>query len=208
VTEATLVRRVLKPALFVGALVPAALLVRGAFSDGLGVNPIETITLTTGRWALRFLLAALAVTPVRRLTRWHAVIRLRRMLGLFAFFYATLHFLTYIVLDHFFDWPRIVDDIVKRRFITLGFLAFVLMAPLALTSTAGWVRRLGGRNWQRLHRLIYVSGVCAVIHFLWKVKVITWDPLKYAVILAALLAFRVWWAYRPQRVARRAAERA
>jgi sulfoxide reductase heme-binding subunit YedZ len=199
---------VVKPALFVAALVPAALLLRDAFTGGLGVNPIETLTLTTGRWALRLLLAALAVTPIRRITGWHAIIRVRRMLGLFAFFYASLHFLTYIVLDHFFDWERIVADIVKRRFITMGFLAFVLMAPLALTSTSGWVRRLGGRNWQRLHRLIYVSAALGMVHFLWKVKVITAGPLRYAAVLAVLLGFRVWWKYRPQSAARRAPQNA
>jgi sulfoxide reductase heme-binding subunit YedZ len=207
-TESTLVRRVLKPAVFVGALVPAALLLRDTFTGGLGVNPIETLTLTTGRWALRFLLATLAVTPIRRLTGWHPIIRFRRMLGLFAFFYATVHFLIYVVLDHFFDWERIVADILERRFITAGFLALMLMLPLAITSTSGWVRRLGGRNWQRLHRLIYVSAVLGAVHFLWKVKVITADPLRYVAVLALLLAFRVWWRVRRRAVARKAPQEA
>jgi sulfoxide reductase heme-binding subunit YedZ len=198
VTEAAFVGRVLKPAIFLAALVPAGLLVYAAVHDDLGANPIEAITLTTGRWALRFLLLTLAITPFRRLTKWHAVIRIRRMVGLFAFFYASLHVLTYVVLDHFFDWQSMVDDVVKRRFITAGFLAFVLMAPLAVTSTTGWVRRLGGKRWQMLHRLIYVSAACAIVHFLWKVKVITADPLRYVAVLAVLLAFRVWWRYRRQ----------
>jgi sulfoxide reductase heme-binding subunit YedZ len=202
VTEAALVRRVLKPAVFLAALVPAVLLVKDALGDDLGANPIEAITLTTGRWALRFLLATLAVTPLRRLTGWHAIIRFRRLLGLFAFFYASLHFLTYIVLDHFFDWESIAADILDRRFITAGFLAFVLLVPLAITSTAGWIRRLGGRNWQRLHLLIHVTAVCAIVHFLWKVKVITADPLRYAAALAVLLAFRVWWWWYGRRTPR------
>jgi sulfoxide reductase heme-binding subunit YedZ len=202
VTEAALVRRVLKPAVVLAALIPAVLLVKDALGDDLGANPIEAITLTTGRWTLRFLLATLAVTPLRRLTGWNAVIRFRRMLGLFAFFYASLHFLTYLVLDHFFDWESIAADILDRRFITAGFLAFVLLVPLAITSTAGWIRRLGGRNWQRLHLLIYVSAVCAIVHFLWKVKVITADPLRYAAALAVLLACRVWWWWHGRRTSR------
>lgn len=201
-TEAALVRRVLKPAVVLAALIPAVLLVKDALGDDLGANPIEAITLTTGRWTLRFLLATLAVTPLRRLTGWNAVIRFRRMLGLFAFFYASLHFLTYLVLDHFFDWESIAADILDRRFITAGFLAFVLLVPLAITSTAGWIRRLGGRNWQRLHLLIYVSAVCAIVHFLWKVKVITADPLRYAAALAVLLACRVWWWWHGRRTSR------
>jgi methionine sulfoxide reductase heme-binding subunit len=199
VTEAAFVGRVLKPAIFLAALVPAGLLVYAAVNDDLGANPIEAMTLTTGRWALRFLLLTLAVTPLRRLTKWHAVIRLRRMLGLFAFFYGSLHVLIYVVLDHFFDWRSMLDDVVKRRFITAGFVAFVLMAPLAVTSTTGWVRRLGGKRWQQLHRLIYVSAACALVHFLWKVKVITADPLRYAAVLGVLLAFRAWWWYRRRR---------
>ncbi len=121
------------------------------------------------------------------------------MLGLFAFFYACLHVLTYVVLNHFFEWTDMLNDVTDRRFITAGFLAFMLLVPLAITSTTGWVRRLGGRNWQRLHRLIYVSAACAMVHFLWKVKVITADPLRYAAVLVVLLAFRALWRYWPQR---------
>jgi sulfoxide reductase heme-binding subunit YedZ len=192
-----------KAGVFVAALVPAALLLGRGLSDSLGANPIEAITLTTGRWALRFLLITLAVTPVRRITGWNRVIGFRRMLGLFAFFYAGLHFMTYLVLDHFFDWTTIAEDITERPFITVGFAAFVLLVPLAVTSTTGWVRRLG-RRWQHLHRLIYVAAGCAVVHFIWKVKSDLRDPLQYAAILAALLGFRiVWWLARrrarPQR---------
>jgi sulfoxide reductase heme-binding subunit YedZ len=188
--------RAAKAAVAVAALVPAALLVWRALSDDLGANPIEAITLTTGRWALRFLLITLAVTPVRRLTGWNRVIAFRRMLGLFAFFYACLHFTTYVVLDHFFDWSTIVEDITERPFITIGFAAFVLLIPLAVTSTTGWVRRLG-RRWQYLHRLIYAAAAFAVVHFIWKVKSDLRDPLQYAAILALLLGFRmVWWAAR------------
>ena len=140
-TEAEWVRRVLKPAVFAAALAPFLWLVWRAFVGELSVNPIEDITHTTGRWALRLLVVTLAVTPLRRLTGWQAAIRFRRMLGLFAFFYATLHFLTYVVLDQFFGWEFILADIAKRPYITMGFTAFVLMIPLALTSTAGMVRR-------------------------------------------------------------------
>jgi sulfoxide reductase heme-binding subunit YedZ len=137
------------------------------------------------------------VTPLRRLTGWHGIIRYRRMLGLFAFFYATLHFLTYIVLDQFFAFEFILADIAKRPYITAGTVAFVLMIPLALTSTQGWIRRLG-RRWQLLHRLVYVSAAAACLHFIWKVKVAVGEPVYYALILAALLGFRLLWRFRPQ----------
>jgi len=188
-------RRIIKPVLFVAALVPLAWLLWGMLQGTLGANPAETIQLQTGRWALKFLLLTLGVTPVRRLTGWNIVIQYRRMLGLFAFFYASLHFTSYIVLDQFFDWRAILRDIPKRPFILMGFTAFVLMVPLALTSTRGWIRRLG-RRWQMLHRLIYVSAICAAIHFIWKVKVATGDPTVYAVLVAALLGFRVMWFLR------------
>jgi methionine sulfoxide reductase heme-binding subunit len=187
-----LTRRVLKPIVFITALLPTAWLVWAAFTNHLGANPAETLQLQTGRWALRLLLATLTVTPLRRLTGWNDIIRFRRMLGLFAFYYASLHFLTYLVLDQYFDWSGIVRDIAKRPFITAGFAAFVLMTPLALTSTKGWIRRLG-RRWQTLHRLIYASAICAAVHFIWKVKVVVGDPVLYAAILAVLLGFRVLW---------------
>ena len=195
-------RRAFKGALFVAGLVPAAYLAWRAATDGLGANPIEAVALFTGRWTLRFLLITLAVTPLRRVTGWHQVIRLRRMLGLFTFFYATLHFATYIGLDQFFAWKFILKDIAKRPYITVGFSAFVLMIPLALTSTKGWIRRLG-RRWQVLHRLVYVSAVFGVVHFFWKVKADTRDPFIYAAILAGLLAARLWFWFRartPQRL--------
>jgi len=184
--------------------VPTAWLVWAALTDHLGANPAETLQLQTGRWALRLLLVTLAITPLRRLTGWNDAVRFRRMLGLFAFYYATLHFLIYLVLDQYFDWRAIVKDIAKRPFITMGFTALMLLVPLALTSTKGWIRRLG-RRWQTLHRLIYVSAVCAVIHFIWKVKVVIGEPVLYAGILTVLLGFRViWWLRRRtvRRVAR------
>ena len=188
-------KRWIKIPVFLLALVPVALLVRGMLTGNLGVNPAETVQLQTGRWALKFLLTSLAITPVRRLTGWNIVIQYRRMLGLFAFFYATLHFASYIVLDQYFALDAMMADIVKRPFITVGFTAFVLMAPLALTSTKGWIRRLG-RRWQLLHRLIYVSAICAIVHFAWKVKVFTGDPVIYAAVLTFLLGFRIVWMLR------------
>ena len=187
--------RIGKPLVFLAALAPFLYVLFRAFTDRLSANPIEDITLTTGIWSLRFLLVTLAVTPLRRLTGWHRVIQYRRMLGLFAFFYAVLHVATFVVLDHFFDFSRILADVVKRPFITAGSVAFLAMVPLALTSTRGWIRRLG-RRWQLLHRLIYVSALAAVVHYLWKVKVMTGSPVYYAAIAAALLAFRVVWALR------------
>jgi methionine sulfoxide reductase heme-binding subunit len=184
-----------KPAVFALALAPALWLAFRAATGRLSVNPIEDVTLTTGIWALRFIVLSLAITPLRRLTGINRFIQFRRMLGLFAFFYATLHFLAYLVLDQFFAFDFILRDIAKRPFITMGFIAFVLMIPLALTSTKGWIRRLG-RRWQLLHRLVYLSAVAAAIHYLWKVKVMVGSPVYYAMILGALLAFRVWWSFR------------
>src|SRR4051812_25110299 len=181
-----------KIVLFLAALVPVALLVRGMLTGTLGVNPAETIQLQTGRWALKFLLLSLAITPIRRLTKWNPIIQFRRMLGLFAFFYAVLHFSAYFAFDLSFAIDTMVTDVLKRPFIALGFAAFLLLIPLAVTSTKGWIRRLG-RNWTRLHRLVYVSAILAVIHFAWKVKVFTGDPVWYAVALAVLLLFRVGW---------------
>ena len=181
--------------MFVAALVPAALLVRGLLTGNLGVNPAETIQLETGRWALKFLLLSLAVTPVRRLTGWNIVIQYRRMLGLFAFFYATLHLLSYWSFDLGFAVGDFAADILKRPFIALGFAAFVLLTPLALTSTRGWIRRLGKR-WAQLHRLVYLAAILAAIHFALKVKVFSGDPVAYAAVLAILLGFRVVWFVR------------
>ena len=185
----------IKPVVFLACLVPALLLGWDALTGGLGVNPIEDITHRTGDWALRFLLVTLAVTPLRRLAGWNALIRFRRMVGLFAFFYATLHFSTYLVFDHFFDLLLIIDDVAERKYVTAGFVGFVLMVPLAVTSTQGWIRRLGKR-WTALHRLVYASAVAGVVHFLWLVKIDIGEPLIYAVILAVLLGARAAYRYR------------
>lgn len=184
-----------KPLVFVLALAPFLWLAFRAFQGNLGVNPAETLQLETGTWALRFLLITLAVTPLRRVTGWNRLIQFRRMLGLFTFFYAFAHFLTYLVLDQFFAFDLMLADVAKRPFITAGFVAFVLMIPLALTSTTGWIRRLG-RRWQLLHRLIYISGVAAAVHYLWKVKVMIGPPVYYAAVLALLLGFRIVWQLR------------
>ena len=183
--------RLTKIAIFLAALVPLARLVWKAFHDGLGANPIEVITHSTGDWTLRFILITLSITPLRRITRQYWLIGVRRMVGLFAFFYGSLHFLTYIWLDKFFDVHEMLKDVAKRRFITVGFSAFVLLIPLAVTSTQGWIRRLGGKNWQRLHRLIYFTGILAVIHYTWLVKADLHKPIEYGVVLAILLAYRV-----------------
>lgn len=190
------IRWILKPALFVACLGPLGWLTWGALTDGLGANPIETITRETGTWTLRFLVLALSVTPLRRLTGWNDAVRFRRMIGLFAFFYGSLHFLTYVWLDQFFAVDEIVKDIRKRPFITVGFTAFSLMVPLALTSTTGWIRRLGGKRWQRLHRLIYFSAIAGVSHYWWLVKADIQRPQIYAAIVAVLLGFRLVTAYR------------
>lgn len=189
-------RRVVKPLVWVLCLTPAALLAYDAYAGGLGVNPIEEVTHRTGRWALILLLVTLAVTPVRRLTGWHQAVQLRRTLGLFAFAYAVLHFLTYIVLDQFFAFGYIVEDIAERPYITVGFAAFLLLIPLAATSTTRAIRRLG-RNWGRLHRLVYVAATLALLHFLWLVKApAIGRPLRYGAVLALLLGIRVVFALR------------
>jgi methionine sulfoxide reductase heme-binding subunit len=193
---ARIVRFIVKPVVFAAALTPLAWLAYGAASGGLGPNPIEAITHGTGDWTLRFLLLTLALTPLRVLTGWNALARFRRMLGLFAFFYACLHLLTYVWLDKFFSWTDIAHDIPRRPFITAGFTAFVVLVPLAATSTAGMIRRLGGRNWNRLHRLIYLSAIAAVVHYWWLVKADVSRPLRYAAVLALLLVVRLFVAYR------------
>lgn len=185
----------LKVLIFVAGLAPAALLVAGAFTDDLTANPIEYITHQTGTYALAFLVITLAVTPIRRLTKWHEVIRVRRMLGLFAFFYACLHVLTWAVLDQFFDLPAMVEDVAKRPYITVGMLGFVLMVPLAATSTTAMIRRLG-RRWQTLHRLTYVAAIAGVVHFWWLVKADLTEPQRWAAALSVLLGFRAWWMLR------------
>jgi methionine sulfoxide reductase heme-binding subunit len=188
-------RKAAKVLVFLACLAPAVWLAIRTLTGRLGINPVEDLELTTGIWALRFLVATLLVTPARRLTGWNRVIQYRRMLGLFSFFYASVHFAIYVGVDQFFAFDFIVKDVAKRPFITMGFTAFVLMIPLALTSTRGWIRRLG-RRWQVLHRLVYVSGVCAAIHYLWKVKVMIGSPVYYAAAVGALLAFRLIWQLR------------
>jgi methionine sulfoxide reductase heme-binding subunit len=188
-------KRAAKVLVFAIALIPAAMLVRGFLTESLGVNPAETIQLQTGRWALKFLLISLAITPLRRLTGWNVVIQYRRMLGLFAFFYAAIHFLSYWAFDLGFAFAAMIGDVLKRPFIAFGFSAFLLLVPLALTSTKGWIRRLG-KKWTLLHRLVYIAAILAVIHFAWKVKVFTGDPVLYAVVLTLLLGFRLTWSLR------------
>ena len=181
----------LKVAVFLACLGPLAHLGWKAYTGNLGANPIEVITHATGDWTLRFLLITLAITPLRKLSNQAWLIRFRRMLGLFAFFYGCLHFTTYIWLDQFFDWAAMLKDVGKRPFITAGFTGFVLMIPLALTSTSWAVRKMGGRRWQWLHRLIYVSALAGVVHYLWLVKADITLPVVYGAILGALLLYRV-----------------
>ena len=196
--------RTFKVVVFVVCLLPLGLLAWRFFGAhptdvsnwgvGLGANPVEALEHGTGDWTLRFLLITLAITPLRKLLRVPALIKFRRMLGLFAFFYGCLHFTMYLGVDKFFNAHEIFADIFKRKYITVGFLAFVLLIPLAVTSTTGWIRRLGGRRWQALHRLIYFSATAGVIHYLWLVKADIREPLEYGAILAVLLAYRavVW----------------
>jgi len=191
----------LKPLVFLLCLIPFGQLAYNAYTGDLGVNPIETITRFTGSWALIFLLGSLAVTPLRRLTRWNELIKFRRMLGLFAFSYALAHFSTYLVLDLFFDWAAIGKDILKRPYVTAGFTAFVLMIPLAITSTAAMIRRLGKR-WQQLHRLVYLAAIGGVIHFYWLVKADIRRPAQYGAVLALLLGYRLVVKLRPRIAAR------
>src|SRR5215472_12250516 len=180
----------LKPVVFLVCLIPFAQLAYKAYTGDLGVNPIEFITHFTGDWTLIFLLATLSITPLRKIFRWNDLIKFRRMLGLFAFFYALLHFSTFIVLDHFFDFERIVKDVYKRPYVTAGFTAFVLLIPVAATSTAAMIRRLGKR-WQQLHRLVYVAAIAGVVHFYWLVKADIRRPVQYAAVLALLLGYRL-----------------
>ena len=191
-SQAQFIRRVVKPAVFVAALEPFGWLVYNAFFGDLGVNPVETITNQTGIWTLRFIVLTLALTPLRYVTGFNPLALFRRMLGLFAFFYGSLHFMTYFILDHSLEFSGVWEDVVKRPYITAGFTAFVLMIPLALTSTQGWIRRLGGKRWNLLHRLIYITAMGGVLHYFWKVKLDTTNPLYYAAVVAVLLGARVW----------------
>lgn len=181
----------LKALTFVAALMPLAHLVWQAFSGGLGANPVETITHTTGDWTFNFLLLTLTITPLRTIAKLPWLARFRRMLGLFTFFYATLHFLTFTGFDHAFDLNEMLKDVLKRPFVTVGFAAFVLLIPLAATSFNRAIRWLGGKRWQELHRSVYAIGILAAVHYFWLVKItaILW-PLLYAAILAVLLGWR------------------
>jgi sulfoxide reductase heme-binding subunit YedZ len=182
---------IVKVVVFVAALLPVAWLVWKALHNDLGANPVEFVTHATGDTALIFLLCSLAITPLRKLAKFPDLIRFRRMLGLYAFFYASLHLLTFAGLDHHFNWSEIVPDVYKRPFVTAGFTAWFLMVPLALTSTTWSIRKLGGKNWQRLHWLVYFSAIAGVVHYWWLVKKDITDPLIYALILALLLGSRV-----------------
>lgn len=180
-----------KPVVFLACLAPLASLVWRGFHAELGANPVEAITHGTGNWTLTFLLITLAITPLRMLTRQYWLVRSRRVFGLFAFFYGFLHLMTYVWLDKFFDVHEMLHDIAKRRFITAGMTAFALMIPLALTSTKWAIRKLGGKRWQMLHRLVYASAAAGVIHYIWLVKADLRKPLEYGAVLAALLAYRL-----------------
>jgi sulfoxide reductase heme-binding subunit YedZ len=180
-----------KIAVFAAALLPLAQLVWKGYNGALGANPVEAITHATGDWTLIFLLLTLAVTPLRKLSGLAVLIRFRRMLGLFAFFYACVHVTTYVWLDQWFDVHSMAKDIAKRPFITLGFTAFVLLIPLAATSTRKMIARLGGRRWQWLHRLIYASAIAAIVHFTWAMKKDIHRPIEYAMVLSALLGYRI-----------------
>jgi sulfoxide reductase heme-binding subunit YedZ len=184
-------RRVAQVVVVALGSIPLLWLAADAFGDRLGANPIEEITHRTGDWTIRFLLATLAVSPLRRFTGWNWLIKFRRTIGLIAFSYASVHFLTYIGLDQGFALSYVGDDIAKRPYITVGFIAFTLLIPLAVTSTQGWVRRLGGKRWNALHRLIYIAAALGVLHYLWLVKGDQLTPVYYAAILVALLVLRI-----------------
>ena len=191
-------RRALRTGALIIGVTPLVGLVIAALSDGLGANPVEEITHVTGKWALRFLVLSLTVTPLRRLTGWRMLTLERRTLGLFAFLYAALHLTTYLTLDLEFDWASLGEDIRKRPYITVGFSTFCLLLTLASTSTRAAARRLGSR-WKQLHRLVYLAGIGAVVHFFWLVKADTREPLIYGAIVAMLLSVRLWWALRLRR---------
>ncbi|MCH7864862.1 MAG: sulfoxide reductase heme-binding subunit YedZ [Proteobacteria bacterium] len=209
-TRETAIRWVAKPIVFAAALMPLAWIAWTAIASGfgptgpLGANPIEYINRFLGDWAIRFLLMALAVTPVKGITGWTPLIRFRRMIGLFAFFYACLHLSSYIGLDQFFDWREIWGDIVKRNYITVGMVNFVLLASLAATSTKGMIKRLGAKRWINLHKLVYVAGIAACFHFYMMRKGVQLEPIIYAAVCALLLGYRVL-AYWKKKAAARAA---
>jgi sulfoxide reductase heme-binding subunit YedZ len=181
---------------FLLCLVPLGLLLWQGLRNDLSANPVNYVEHATGDWTMRFLILTLAITPLRKILRLPQLIRFRRMLGLFGFFYVCLHFSTWVAVDNYFDWRHMLKDVAKRPFITVGFTGFVLLIPLALTSTAGWIRRLGGKRWQMLHRAIYATAILGVIHYYWLVKSDVRKPLQYAAIVGILLAWRIGsWIY-------------
>jgi len=184
-------QRGIKPLVFLLCLLPLTVLIYDGFSDQLGANPVEAISQRTGSWTLRLLLLTLTVNPLRRLSGWSGIIRIRRMLGLFTFFYACLHFLTYLIFDQSFDLQEIIKDVSKHPYVTVGFTAFLLLIPLAITSTNNMIRRLGKR-WRQLHQSIYIIATLGVLHYLWLVKKDLRTPLIYAALLLVLLIYRVW----------------
>lgn len=192
---------ILKPLLFAAALGPAAALGYFAYIGDLSANPVDYIEDFTGDWALAMLMISLAVTPLRRLTKWNDLIKLRRMLGLFAFFYACLHVLTWFALVSFFDVPTMIEDVVMRPFITVGMATFLILVVLAVTSNQASIRRLG-RKWGQLHKLVYLAAAGGVVHFWWLVKADIAEPRRWAVVLAVLLGFRVWWTWRTRTLSR------
>ena len=177
--------------LFFCCLMPFAQLAYGVLTASIPGDPVETMTEVTGQWGLRFLLLTLSITPLRKLLKMSDLIKFRRMLGLFAFFYALCHLSVYVVFDQFFDWPAILRDTVEKKFVFAGMLALLLMIPLAVTSTNGWIKRLGARRWQRLHRLVYIIAIAVIVHFIWLVKADLTEPLIYALVLAVLLGYRI-----------------
>jgi sulfoxide reductase heme-binding subunit YedZ len=191
--------QLLKIVVFVLAALPFLRLVFAVYREDLGANPLEFITRNTGDWTLYFLCMTLSLTPLRKILQWHWLIRLRRMLGLYSFFYASLHFLTFLWFDHFFDLGDMWRDLVKRPFITVGFIAFVLLLPLAITSNNAMIKRLGGKQWQMLHRLIYVIVPLGVLHYFWMKagKNLLLQPLLFAVLVSVLLGLRLYWRFQP-----------
>jgi sulfoxide reductase heme-binding subunit YedZ len=181
-----------KVVVFLVSSIPFVLLSWGLLRSDLGINPVETLQHTTGDWTLRFLVFTLAITPLRKTFKWPELIRYRRMLGLFAFFYVVLHFITYLGPDQSFNLSGMWDDVAKRKFVTVGFAAFVLLIPLAVTSTSGMIRRLGGKRWQALHRLIYICAILGVVHYYWLVKSDVRKPVFYGALVGILLLWRVW----------------
>jgi sulfoxide reductase heme-binding subunit YedZ len=195
ISAKTIDTRYVRPVLFVLCLLPAVVLISSIAAGDLGANPLEAIRDSTGIWTLRFLLMTLTITPLRRLTKWHSVIKIRRMLGLFAFFYAMLHFVSYVWLDQFFDFSEMARDLTKRPFIMAGYAGFVVLVPLAVTSTPKWIVRLGGERWQLLHRLIYVSAAAGVLHYIWRLKLDVSRPVIYGVVLGILMMLRMYYLF-------------